>query len=108
METLRQTLRPEFLNRIDETVIFEPLGREEIAAIVKIREGHLIRRLGDKRITLTLTPAAEEVRAREGYDPGYGARPLSVSGAICRPDSARPARSRRAGTRARALRIASS
>src|SRR6266540_2384912 len=76
LETLRQTLRPEFLNRIDEIVIFKPLGREEIAAIVKIQVGHLVKRLADRRITLELTPATEEVLAREGYDPVYGARPL--------------------------------
>jgi len=76
LETLRQSLRPEFLNRIDEVVIFKPLGREEIEAIVKIQVGHLIKRLADKRITLELTPAAEDLLAREGYDPVYGARPL--------------------------------
>jgi ATP-dependent Clp protease ATP-binding subunit ClpB len=76
METLRQTLRPEFLNRIDEIVIFHPLGREEIARIVKIQLETLRRRLGDKRITLELTPGAEDLLAREGYDPAYGARPL--------------------------------
>ncbi|HET8579319.1 MAG TPA: ATP-dependent chaperone ClpB [Methylomirabilota bacterium] len=76
LETLRQTLRPEFLNRIDEIVIFKPLGRDEIAAIVDIQARHLARRLADKRITLELTPAAKELLAREGYDPVYGARPL--------------------------------
>ncbi len=76
LETLRQTLRPEFLNRIDEIVIFKPLGREEIGAIVDIQARHLTRRLADKRITLELTPAAKELLTREGYDPVYGARPL--------------------------------
>jgi ATP-dependent Clp protease ATP-binding subunit ClpB len=76
METLRQSLRPEFLNRIDEVVVFKALGREEIARIVKIQMAFLVKRLADKRITLTLTPAAEELLAREGYDPVYGARPL--------------------------------
>ena len=76
LETLRQSLRPEFLNRIDEIVIFKPLGREEIEAIVKIQVGLLVKRLADKRITLELTPAAEDLLAREGYDPVYGARPL--------------------------------
>ena len=76
LETLRQTLRPEFLNRIDEIVIFKPLGRDEIGAIVQIQVGHLVKRLADKRITLELTPATEELLAREGYDPVYGARPL--------------------------------
>jgi ATP-dependent Clp protease ATP-binding subunit ClpB len=76
LETLRQTLRPEFLNRIDEIVIFKPLGRGEIAAIVEIQVSHLVKRLADKRIALELTPAAEELLAHEGYDPVYGARPL--------------------------------
>jgi ATP-dependent Clp protease ATP-binding subunit ClpB len=76
METLRQSLRPEFLNRIDEIVIFKALGRDEIGRIVKIQAAYLMKRLADKRITLTLSPAAEELLAREGYDPVYGARPL--------------------------------
>jgi ATP-dependent Clp protease ATP-binding subunit ClpB len=76
METLRQSLRPEFLNRIDEVVVFKALDREEIGRIVKIQMAFLVKRLADKRITLTLTSAAEELLAREGYDPVYGARPL--------------------------------
>jgi ATP-dependent Clp protease ATP-binding subunit ClpB len=76
LDLLKQALRPEFLNRIDETVIFQPLGREEIAAIVEIQARHLVKRLGDKRITLELTSAAKELLAEEGYDPVYGARPL--------------------------------
>jgi ATP-dependent Clp protease ATP-binding subunit ClpB len=76
MDVLRQSLRPEFLNRIDEIVVFKALGREEIGRIVTIQTAHLMKRLADKRIALTLTPAAEELLAREGYDPVYGARPL--------------------------------
>ncbi len=76
LDLLKQTLRPEFLNRIDETVIFQPLGREEIASIVEIQARHLVKRLADKRITLELTAAARELLASEGYDPVYGARPL--------------------------------
>jgi ATP-dependent Clp protease ATP-binding subunit ClpB len=76
MAELRQTLRPEFLNRIDEIVVFHPLGREELARIVEIQLGHLRRRLADKRITLEVTAAAEVLLAREGYDPTFGARPL--------------------------------
>ncbi|HUM17469.1 MAG TPA: ATP-dependent chaperone ClpB [Candidatus Nitrosotalea sp.] len=75
-DLLRQTLRPEFLNRIDETVIFQPLGREDIAAIVEIQARHLMKRLADKRIALELSVAAKALLAREGYDPVYGARPL--------------------------------
>src|SRR3984893_3672383 len=69
MDVLRQSLRPEFLNRIDEIVVFKALGREEIGRIVTIQIAHLMKRLADKRITLTLTPAAEELLAQEGYDP---------------------------------------
>ena len=76
MNLLTQSLRPEFLNRIDEIVIFKALGREEIGRIVKIQTASLMKRLADKRISLTLTPAAEALLAREGYDPVYGARPL--------------------------------
>ncbi|HVQ76122.1 MAG TPA: ATP-dependent chaperone ClpB, partial [Candidatus Binatia bacterium] len=76
LDVLRQSLRPEFLNRIDEIVVFRSLGREEIAAIVGIQLGHLGRRLAARRLRLDLTPAAEEMLAREGYDPTYGARPL--------------------------------
>ncbi|HKZ05989.1 MAG TPA: ATP-dependent chaperone ClpB [Methylomirabilota bacterium] len=76
MQTLRESLRPEFLNRIDEIVIFHSLGRDEIAQIVTIQLGRLRERLAQRRITLELTQAAEALLAREGYDPAYGARPL--------------------------------
>jgi len=76
MQELRNTLRPEFLNRIDEVVIFLPLGREEITRIVDIQLGHLQRRVEDRRIHLVVTDAAKTLLGREGYDPTYGARPL--------------------------------
>ena len=57
-------------------VVFRPLGRGEIAAIVGIQARHLLQRLFDRRIALDLTPAAEALLAREGFDPTYGARPL--------------------------------
>ena len=76
MQELRNTLRPEFLNRIDEIVIFRPLGREELSRIVDIQLAHLKRRLGDKRIALEVTDRAKALLAREGYDPTFGARPL--------------------------------
>jgi ATP-dependent Clp protease ATP-binding subunit ClpB len=76
LQELRNTLRPEFLNRIDEIVIFNPLGRAEITRIVDIQVRHLQRRLADKRISLDLTPEAKALLAREGYDPTFGARPL--------------------------------
>jgi ATP-dependent Clp protease ATP-binding subunit ClpB len=76
MQELRSTLRPEFLNRIDEVVIFSPLGRDEIARIVDIQLGHLRKRLAARRIELEVTDAARNVLGREGYDPTFGARPL--------------------------------
>jgi ATP-dependent Clp protease ATP-binding subunit ClpB len=76
MQELRNTLRPEFLNRIDEIVIFMPLGREHIDRIVDIQLEHLRRRLTAKRIELEVTDAAKALLAREGYDPTFGARPL--------------------------------
>ena len=76
MQELQNTLRPEFLNRIDEIVIFHPLGRAEIARIVDIQLGHLRRRLEAKRIELAVTDPAKALLGREGYDPTFGARPL--------------------------------
>jgi len=76
MQELRNTLRPEFLNRIDEVVIFHALGRDEIARIVEIQLAALRKRLEDRRIHLEVTDAARALLAREGYDPTFGARPL--------------------------------
>jgi ATP-dependent Clp protease ATP-binding subunit ClpB len=76
MQELRNTLRPEFLNRIDEVVIFTPLGREHIDRIVDIQLGHLRRRLEAKRLELEVSDTAKTLLAREGYDPTFGARPL--------------------------------
>jgi ATP-dependent Clp protease ATP-binding subunit ClpB len=76
MELLKQSFRPEFLNRIDETVIFKRLGRAEISRIVDIQIGRLARRLGERKISLTLSPAARDLLAERGYDPLFGARPL--------------------------------
>src|SRR5438874_408638 len=76
MQELRNALRPEFLNRIDEVVVFNALGRGEIARIVEIQLGHLERRLEAKRIQLEVTDAAKALLGREGYDPTFGARPL--------------------------------
>ena len=77
LETLRQTLRPEFLNRIDDVVVFRPLGREEIGAIVKIQVAHLAKRLADRRITLELTPPDRGAPgAARATIPTFGARPL--------------------------------
>jgi ATP-dependent Clp protease ATP-binding subunit ClpB len=76
LQELRNALRPEFLNRIDEIVIFRPLGRGDLGRIVDIQLGHLRRRLADRRIQLEVTEAAQALLAREGYDPTFGARPL--------------------------------
>jgi ATP-dependent Clp protease ATP-binding subunit ClpB len=76
MEALRQTFRPEFLNRIDETVIFHALGSAEIRRIVDIQLGDLGKRLAERKLTVTLTDEARELLAERGYDPAFGARPL--------------------------------
>ena len=75
-DELRRTFRPEFLNRIDETIVFQPLSRDAILKIVDLKARALNERLAEQRITLTLTPEAKRVLAKEGYDPHYGARPL--------------------------------
>jgi ATP-dependent Clp protease ATP-binding subunit ClpB len=76
MEALRAAFRPEFLNRIDEIVIFNPLGKEQLAGIVKLLLKSVEKLLVERRIALELTPAAEDLVLAEGYDPAYGARPL--------------------------------
>jgi ATP-dependent Clp protease ATP-binding subunit ClpB len=76
MEAVRQHFRPEFLNRIDELVIFEPLSREQIGEIVEIQLKRVSDRLADRNIELRITPAAREWLGNRGYDPVYGARPL--------------------------------
>ncbi len=73
---LRLHFRPEFLNRIDETILFKPLTLQEIERIVDLQIAGLTARLADRRMTLELTDSARELIAREGYDPVYGARPL--------------------------------
>jgi ATP-dependent Clp protease ATP-binding subunit ClpB len=76
MEELRRTFRPEFLNRIDDIVIFHPLGRNEIDTIVDIQLGRLRKLLRDRDLDLELSPEARSFLADQGYDPQYGARPL--------------------------------
>ena len=73
---LRAHFRPEFLNRVDETILFKPLTLEEIEQIVDLQIVDLRKRLADRRMEVELTAAARELIAREGYDPVYGARPL--------------------------------
>jgi ATP-dependent Clp protease ATP-binding subunit ClpB len=76
MEALRAVFRPEFINRIDEIVIFNPLGKEQLERIVHLMLKSVEQLLAERKITLELTPAAKELLLREGYDPAYGARPL--------------------------------
>ena len=76
MAELRQTFRPEFLNRIDEIVVFHPLGMDEIGRIVDIQLEHVRQRLAERRMTLEVTPTAKQMLAVGGLDPVYGARPL--------------------------------
>jgi ATP-dependent Clp protease ATP-binding subunit ClpB len=75
-EALRQHFRPEFLNRVDEIVIFHALTREDLRKIVDLAAAGLMRILADRDITLILTDAARDALAEEGYDPHFGARPL--------------------------------
>jgi ATP-dependent Clp protease ATP-binding subunit ClpB len=76
MDALRAAFRPEFINRIDEIVIFNPLGKEQLVRIVDLLLQGVEKQLAERHITLELTPAAKELVIREGYDPAYGARPL--------------------------------
>jgi ATP-dependent Clp protease ATP-binding subunit ClpB len=75
-DELRERFRPEFLNRIDEIVVFQPLSREQLTEIVELQLRRLRERLAERRIELELTDAAKELLAEEGWDTGYGARPL--------------------------------
>jgi ATP-dependent Clp protease ATP-binding subunit ClpB len=75
-ELLKQSFKPEFLNRIDETVIFNRLGRGEIGKIVDIQLERLGKRLLERKISLAVTDEAKEILAERGFDPQFGARPL--------------------------------
>ena len=76
MAALRELFRPEFLNRIDDIVMFRPLGEDQIEKIIGLQMRHVTKRLAERQITLHLTPAAKTLLFREGYDPAYGARPM--------------------------------
>ncbi|GAA2177389.1 ATP-dependent chaperone ClpB [Leucobacter tardus] len=75
-ETVRRAFKPEFINRLDEMVIFSPLSENDLAAIVDISIDRLQQRLADRRLTIGVTPAARSWLASRGHDPVYGARPL--------------------------------
>jgi ATP-dependent Clp protease ATP-binding subunit ClpB len=76
MAVVRATFKPEFLNRLDDIILFDPLTTEELAEIVDLQVAMLARRLAERRLTLHVTPAAREWLALTGFDPIYGARPL--------------------------------
>ena len=76
MQELRASFKPEFLNRIDDIVIFHQLSREQISQIIDVQLERLRKNLAERGIQLVLDDSARELLAREGYDPNYGARPL--------------------------------
>ena len=76
LDEMRAHFRPEFLNRVDDIVLFKPLQLAEIEQIVELMVNELRQRLEDRSVTLEMTPAARDRVAREGFDPVYGARPL--------------------------------
>ncbi|MFA7686893.1 MAG: type VI secretion system ATPase TssH, partial [Moheibacter sp.] len=75
-EELKRNFRPEFLNRIDEIILFKPLSNSQISGIVKIQIDELAKKLAKREITLDITPEALEYISNKGYDPQFGARPL--------------------------------
>lgn len=75
-ETLKETFRPEFINRLDEAVVFEPLTKPEIHTIVKLMSRDILQRVAEQGISVKITPAAIDVIADAGFDPEYGARPI--------------------------------
>jgi ATP-dependent Clp protease ATP-binding subunit ClpB len=75
-DALRAAFRPEFLNRIDDIVLFNPLGREQLEKIVDLQLAAVSKLLADRNVRIELTPAARALILAEGYDPAYGARPL--------------------------------
>jgi ATP-dependent Clp protease ATP-binding subunit ClpB len=79
MNALRAHFKPEFLNRVDDFIIFNPLGTEDLTKIINLRLEEVQRLLAERQITLELTDAAKELLLREGYDPNFGARPLKRS-----------------------------
>ena len=76
LEAMRQHFRPEFLNRVDDIIVFNPLGEEQLTRIIELRLDDLRKLLADRKMTIELTPAAKELLFLEGYDRAYGARPL--------------------------------
>ncbi len=87
MELLRQTIRPEFLNRVDEVIMFQPLLKKEIKGIIRIQLDNLSKMLEKNGVDLRFTEYAMDYLAENGYDPQYGARPLKrlIQKAIVNP-----------------------
>ncbi|MDI6667350.1 ATP-dependent Clp protease ATP-binding subunit [Leuconostoc falkenbergense] len=75
-ETLKETFRPEFINRLDEAIVFESLTKQELHEIVKLMSRSVLQRVAEQGITIKMTPAAIDVVASAGFDPEYGARPI--------------------------------
>jgi ATP-dependent Clp protease ATP-binding subunit ClpB len=76
LDALRAHFRPEFINRIDEIIVFHPLDRDQMKSIIDIQMKSLLKRLEERKVFVSLTEAAKDWLVREGYDPAYGARPL--------------------------------
>ena len=76
MEAVKRAFKPEFINRLDDVVVFDPLSQEQLVGIVDIQLRSLAERLAERRLTLNVTDAAKRWLADRGYDPAYGARPL--------------------------------
>jgi ATP-dependent Clp protease ATP-binding subunit ClpB len=76
LQELRLNFKPEFLNRIDDVVIFHQLSRDQIGKIIEVQLERLIGMLSERNVSLVLEPSAKDLLMREGYDPSYGARPL--------------------------------
>ena len=79
LNALHAHFRPEFLNRVDDIIVFRPLGKEQLVRIIELRLEDLRRLLADRKISLELTDAAKELLFTQGYDPNFGARPLKRS-----------------------------
>jgi ATP-dependent Clp protease ATP-binding subunit ClpB len=79
LATLRQNFKPEFLNRIDDIIIFRPLSTDDIEQIVDLQLDRVKKLLAERKISLDVTPEAKRFLAEEGYDPAFGARPLKRS-----------------------------
>jgi ATP-dependent Clp protease ATP-binding subunit ClpB len=76
MNALHGHFRPEFLNRVDDIIVFRPLGKEQLVKIIELRLEDVRRLLADRKISIELTDAAKELLFTQGYDPNFGARPL--------------------------------